>query len=455
MIISILIAVIVASFVVVLLILLRAGSKQRENQKKGSVSERIQKKGKSAIVKDAERHLAHDPHNVIALETLGVIYYNDKNWEKAWGIYKTLYDISSAHVEINVAKVALRMGVSAYNRNRLDDALSALMLSARKDPEVFESNFYLGKAFYDKQAYDKCILCMKKARTLSPENSEVVQYLAMSLFKMQKYKEALPFLKKVLDEQPDNKEILYDMAISMSECGMGDKALKVFMHLRPDPLFGAQSCLEAGKMHERLKNFQAAVQDYEIASKLQNVPEQILIQIKYRLANTYIALNDIPKGLVVLKQIQGMKSGYKDVDALVTRYSELNQNKNLQTYLMAGTSDFVALCRKFITVYHSDGFVKVEDVQIGSECVEVICSVESPKWSAKEMFRFYRSQNVVGDIYVRDFHAKIRDTKCDKGICVSIGNFSESSHKFIEGRPIDLVEKEQLVKLLKKINIFG
>jgi hypothetical protein len=36
-----------------------------------------------------------------------------------------------------------------------------------------------------------------------------------------------------------------------------------------------------------------------------------------------------------------------------------------------------------------------------------------------------------------------------------MGSFSDSAHKYTEGRPIDLIEKEQLTKLLKKINLFG
>ena len=166
-------------------------------------------------------------------------------------------------------------------------------------------------------------------------------------------------------------------------------------------------------------------------------------------------MNDISKCLTYLRQIQAAKPQYKDVDALVARYAELNQNKNLQTYLMSGTSDFIALCRKFIAVYYKDSFVKVEDVQVASESVEIICEIETPKWEARQMFRFYRTQNVIGDINVRDFHSKIRDAKCDNGVCISMGGFSESAHKYIDGRPVDLIEKDELVKILKKINMFS
>lgn len=450
---SILIAIIIAAILIVIIMLLRSAKSKKADSK--TVSKKIQKKGSSAILKEAEKRLAHDPHNVSALEMIGDLYFEEKNWEKTWSVYKTLYEISAAHVEVDAAKATLRMGIAAFNLEKYDEASKSLFVSLKKNPEVFESNYYLGKTFVNLGVFDKAIYCFKKARVLMPENLEVTEMLAVTLFKFQKYRDALPFLKRVLDEKPDNKELLYDMAVSMEECGMGDKALKVFIHLRPDPQYGPQACLEAGKMHEKIKDYANAVKDYEIAAKLPDVPEQIDLQIKYRLANTCIAMNDISKGLVVLRQIQNKKPGYKDVDALVTRYAELNQNKNLQVYLMSGTSDFVALCRKIITAYYPDGFVKVEDVQIASECVEVICDVETSKWEAKQIFRFYRTQNIIGDIYIREFHGKIRDTKCDTGYCATMGSFSESAHKYTDGRPIDLIEKDELVKLLKKINMFS
>lgn len=451
MIILILIAIIIACSLIVVLTFIRGGKKNGENKVEG----RVQKKGRSSVIKDVEKKLAHDPHNVDALQTIGELYYSEKNWEKVWSVYKTLYDISSAHIEINVVKVTLRMGIAAFYMEKYDDAINTLMFSLRKNPDDFDGNYVLGKTFYIKGVFDKALFCLKKARVLNPDNIEVTQLLALTLFKLSKYRDSLPFLKRVLDVHPENKEVLFDMAVAMGECQMQDKALKVFMHLRPDPEFGPQSCLEAGKMHERIKNYKAAVQDYEIALKLENIPEQTLLQIKYRLGLDYISLNDISKGLVYLKQIQAVKASYKDVDQLVTRYSELNQNKNLQTYLLSGTSDFVALCRKILAAFYPDGFVKVEDVQVQSESVEIICEVDSARFEAKELFRFYRTQTVIGDIYVREFHSKVRDTKCDKGVCITMGSFSESAHKFIEGRPIDLVEKDDLLKTLKKINMFS
>ncbi|WP_197018262.1 tetratricopeptide repeat protein [Treponema sp. C6A8] len=439
-------------FAALLVGLIMAVSSLKKDTKK-DVSGRIQKKGKAAIIKEAQKKLSHNPHDITALRELGNIYFSDKNWEKGYAVYKTLLDLSTSHIDINAAEAGLKTGIAAYNLGKIDDALSVLILAVKKNPESYEANLYLGKALYQKEIYDKAIVCLKKVKTLRPESSEANQLLGFSLFKLQKYRECLPFLKAALEETPDNKEILYNMALAMLECGMGEKALKVFIHLRPDPLFGPQSCLEAGKMHEKVKDYASAIHDYEIALKLPSVPDAIMIQIKYRAALTYIAMNNIPQALVMLKQIQTLKANYKDVEALIARYSELNQNKNLQVYMMAGTSEFIALCRKFISSFYKDAFVKVGDQNVGTDCVDIVCEIEHPKWSAKQLFRFYRTQSALSDISVRECHGKMRDDKCDKAICVTLGSFSESAHKFIEGRPIDLIEKEQLSKMLLKISI--
>ena len=45
----------------------------------------------------------------------------------------------------------------------------------------------------------------------------------------------------------------------------------------------------------------------------------------------------------------------------------------------------------------------------------------------------------------------MQDVKAARGFCISAGVFSQEAHKYIEGRPIDLIEKNDLTKVLKQI----
>lgn len=423
-------------------------------QKKNSASRKTGKsKNNAAVVRECTKKLTKDPHNIEALKALADIYYSDSNYEKAFPLYQTLFKLMGVHVELDQALISRRYGVCAFKAEQFDEAIAAFSKVLRLNPKDYDANLYIGKIMIEKEDYEKAILCLKRAAAINPEKNDIYEPLSVALFKTKKFRESLGYLKKVLDDNPENKQALFYIANAMEETGMSSKALKIFMHLRTDAKFGPESCVGAALIHEKQGEYDKAVQDYEIALKLENITVELKTKICYKLAQTNISLHAIPKALYYLKQVQTLTPNYKDVNALVARYQELNQNNNLQVYLMSGTSDFVVLCRKIVTRMYTNSFVKIEDMNVATDNIEILCTVESPKWSDTELFRFFRSISSIGELYVRDFHSKMRDIKCDRGFCITAGMFSPEAKKYVEGRPIDLIEKAKLVQILKKINV--
>jgi restriction endonuclease Mrr len=68
------------------------------------------------------------------------------------------------------------------------------------------------------------------------------------------------------------------------------------------------------------------------------------------------------------------------------------------------------------------------------------------------MFRFIRTQGSVGELIVRDFGSHLKEVKAGKGICITVGNFSEEAKKYTEARLIDLIEKEKLQVILNTVD---
>ncbi len=426
----------------------------KKNKTRGAKTARSSK-NRGNVIRDCTKKLSHDPHNIRALTELSDLYFSEQDYKKAFPLYESLYGLKAAHPEIDKKTVCLRYGICAELAGKLDEALPALLEAERASPNDFSAMLHIGKVCYARKDYEKAVIYLRKARMLNPDASEINMPLGVSLFQIKKYRDCLPILKRVLDENPGNKEVLFDVAVAMVETGYGAKALKVFMHLRTDPVFGAQACLEAGSIHQKMEQTDKAIQDYEIALKLENVPQDTRLAVCYKVANAYIAMQNISKGLYYLKQIQAVQPNYKDVPTLVQRYAELNQSRNLQLYIMSGPSEFVALCRKFVSGYYSDAFVKIEDVAVTAEGVDITAQVETSKWEAAELFRFFRSTGSVGELYVRDCYSKMRDIKCDRGLCVCAGTFTEEAAKYVEGRPIDLIGKGKLVTILKKLDTAG
>lgn len=450
---SIIIAIVAVLIVITILVAVSLSKKNKTAKLSESASKSVvSKKNQAQIIRDANRRLAKDPKDPEGLMAVGNVYYTNKLWEKAEPVYIQLTKVAVERAQVDAFQANQRAGICAFNLNKLQDALAYLIYAEKINPRDFECNYYLGKALYENKSYDKAAICFKKALIAKQDMEGLYFLLGRSLYAAHHYQESLACLKKALDEDPSNKEAMFDMADAMNEQGNGEKAIKVFMHLRPDPVYGAKSSLEAGIYHTKCGDMEAAIQDFSIGLKHENATPEVRQETLYRLAQIFFQTGQIQKGLTLLKQIRTVNPNYKDVNSLISRYQELSSNKNLQVYLTAGSGDFVALCRKVISHKYKGSYVKIQDINVGPLFTDIIAQIETDKWENTDLFRFFRTNGATGELYIRDFHGHLQDIKADKGYCLTAGTFTEEARKFTEGRPVDLIEKNELTKILKTIN---
>ena len=440
------VAVLFVLAVVVLFVTSKKGSKGKKGKRPAK------QKSQSQIIKEATKRLARNPHDPEGLVAVGNVYYTSHLWEKAYPVYDELTRIAKENANIDELTVIIRCGVCAIKLGKLNEGITALTPAFRMQPGNFDINFNLGVACYGLEQYDKAIPCFKKAITAKPDAEGVAFYLAESMYKAKHYKEGLPYFKKALDEDPTNKEALFCMADSMYQEGYGDKALKIFMHLRADPTYGSRSSLYAGLIHLKAKDLPNAINDFEIGLKHENIDPEIKIELQYNLAKTFLQDNKISEGLKLLKSIHSVNANYKDVNSLINTYQELSQNSNLQIYLFSNSSDFVALCRQFLSIKYSDSNVKIDNIDVDSLYIDIVAQINQRGYSESAIFRFFRTSGATGEMYVRDLHSHMQDLKVGRGFCITAGVFSDEAHKYIEGRPLDLIEKNELTKILKQIS---
>lgn len=418
---------------------------------KGRETLSVGKKNKAAAIREATKRLAQNPNDSAALLTVGDIYFQDQDWEKAYASYAPLLDQMSGRIPSEQFEISLRYGISAMKTDRFVEAKKGLLLAKNINPNHFEINYNLGYIYYIQKEYEKAVPFLRKALITQPDNVMALKYLGYTLQSLRKYQEALPSLKKVLDVQPDNKDALFAMGECFYEVGSNDQALKIFTHLRVSPEIGSRASLYAGLIRMRANQLDKAIEDFEIGLKHDSIPLDIMNELRYNLAAARIKTQDLQKALVQLKEIQTVSPGYKDVASLIMRYQELNQNKNLHTYLMSGESEFVGLCRRIVSRFFPNAKVKILDISVLATYTDIVAEIDTPKWADLVIFRFFRSQGSVGELVLRDFHGRIKEMKAGKGICMTAGTFTEEARRFTEGRPMDLFDKNRLNKVLNAI----
>jgi tetratricopeptide (TPR) repeat protein len=411
-------------------------------------------KNKEAVIKTAGKRLAQNPRDPEALSAMGEVYYEEESWDKAFKTYETLIELGGAAEGINEFEANLRYAQSATKLGLSNEAYKGFSAARAHRQDNFEVNYNLGVLEFQRKNYEKAIQLLQSARAMDPENPPTLRYLGHSFFRLKKAKEAMTFIRKAIELAPDDKESLYTLAECYYEANQTDQALKIFGHLRADPNLGASACLISGTINTEQRQYAKAIQDFEIGLKHENIKPDVLIDLRYKLANVYLKQNMIDKAMPLLREIQAFNPSYKVVPLLIGKYQELNANKNLQIFLMAPSADFVALCRKVVLTYFPRAKVKITNISVNkNEWADILAEIDTPKWSDVVMFRFIRSQGSVGELIVRDFHSHLKEVKAGKGICISVGVFSDEAKRYTEARLIDLIDKDKLSAILNTVDV--
>ncbi|MDR0448236.1 MAG: tetratricopeptide repeat protein [Treponema sp.] len=410
-------------------------------------------KGRDAIIRDANKKLAQNPRDPDALLAIGDIYYQEGTWDLAYRTYETLSEMTGSHPNMNEFLINLRYGIAGVKMNQPNEAHKALSTAVAINSSDFDANYNLGAIEFQRKNYEKAVFHYQKAKARDPEHAPTLRGLGHSLFKMKKYKEALAFIRKAMDLAPEDKESLYILADCYFEANQVDQAVKIFTHLRADPVQGPNASLSAGTINMNAHQFEKAIEDFEIGLRHENIKPDIMLELKYKLGTAYLRQNEIGKAIALFNDVRAINPAYKDVNTLIGRYQELNANRNLQIYLMSPQSDFIALCRKIVMNYYARAKVKITNISVNkNDWADVLAEIDTPKWSDIVMFRFVRSQGSVGELIVRDFHSHIKEVKAGKGICITPGGFSEEAIRFTEARLIDLIAKEKLTAVLNTLD---
>ncbi|MDR2795871.1 MAG: tetratricopeptide repeat protein [Spirochaetaceae bacterium] len=406
-----------------------------------------------AALKDAGKRLAKNPHDAAALQFIGDHQFKQGDWENAFKTYEILAEIPLPGQEIDTAEVNLRAAICAVNRNMLDSAYKYIVVAHSMKPSSSDIAYNMGNIEFLRKNYEKAVMYLQQAYSINPEYAPAVRLLGISYFKLKRVNEAMPYIRKSIELAPSDKELLFTLAECYLEAGQKAQAERIYCHLRPDPVWGAEACLHSGLINVDRYQDEKAIVDFEIGLKHKDIKPEIAIELHYQLGSAYLRAQKISEAISHLQAVQQSIQGYKDTDMLVAEYKELNANKNMQIFITAPAAEFMSLCQKIVISYFPKAKVKITKTQItANDWADIVAEIDTPKWSDTVMFRFIRTQGVIGELVLRDFHSHLKDIKAGKGVCMGIGAFSDEAKRFTEARLIDLIEKDSFVPILKVLD---
>ena len=409
------------------------------------------RRDRSTVLNEANKALAQNPKDPEALTDLADLYFSEGQWDKANKTYGMLVELCATNPNLDEAEFTKRYAISALKLKNIQEAYRSFLIARTLSPESFDVNYNLGYLEYRNKNYEKAANLLKQALDQKNEHVPSMQYLGLSYFKLKRYNDAITLLRHYLEVKPEDKEALFVMGQCYFELGKSEQAQKVFSHLRADPQVGPRAALYSGSIHLKARRLEDAEMDFELGLRHEHIKSDVELELKYRLATAYTNDQRLDRAVQLLGEISAVKPDYKDVKAQLSKLRELNSNRNLQTYLIAPPSEFVTLCRKMTNEFFPQSHTKITDIAVRkSDYADILADVETAKWEDTVVFRFVRTTGQVGELLMRDLHSRIKEMKAGRGFCVTAGTFSDGAKAFVEARLIDLVEKDELIEILKR-----
>jgi len=112
--------------------------------------------------------------------------------------------------------------------------------------------------------------------------------------------------------------------------------------------------------------------------------------------------------------------------------------------------EFENVCQNLI---EKMGFSVATTKASGDGGIDLIAYNHEPVLSGKYIIQCKRYSGSVGEPIIRDLYGVITSERANKGILMTTGCFTKSAIAFAEGKPIELMDGEQLDALLKKYEL--
>jgi len=406
-------------------------------------------RGKTQIViKAAKAILAKDPKNADAHYFLGKAYLLEKKDDLAFTELKSLSQ--SGAVGDYIPEEDFHQEVAQlFVKNRFtEEALKEYILLIKKHPEKADYYYWAGKLFNDRGRMDMAQNYLRKAAELAPRDAKIQFELGVMLYRTKNVVEAKDALERSLKYQADNAQAYYYLGKIQKDAKDYPGAIATLEKAARDPSYRLKALLERGGCYMTLNAIDKAIIDLERAVKsITEEGAQESLFARYFLAMCYEKNRDMLKALEQWEKIHAKKVGFKDVDAKLNQYQDLQNDDAIKDFLSLGNQEFMELCKKLVG---SALGLTVKSFQALPDGVEFIAVEDPNSRKPPRLVRIYRSPNMVEDSKVRSILDDAKRQNMGRAVLITSAGFTRPALDYAESRPVELFGKEKLQSLLKK-----
>jgi tetratricopeptide (TPR) repeat protein len=408
----------------------------------------LQRGKTQVVIKAAKAILAREPKNADARYFLGKAYLLEKKEDLAFTELKSLSQSGAAGDFIPEEDFRQEVAQLYVKNRQTGEALKEYILLIKKRPDKAEYYYWAGKLFTERARLDMAQNYLRKAAELAPRDAKIQFELGVMLYKTKNNVEAKDALERSLKYQADNAQAYFYLGKIQKDAKDYSGAITILEKAARDPAYRLRALVERGGCYMTLNAIDKAIPDLERAVKsITEEGAQESLFARYFLAMCYEKNRDMLKAVEQWDKIHAQKIGFKDVEAKLNQYQDLQNDDAIKDFLSAGNQEFMELCKNMVKTALG---LTVKTVQAIPDGVELIAGEDSNSRKPPRLIRIFRSPNMVEDGKVRSILDDIKRHNMGRAMLMASAGFTRPALDYAESRQVELLGKDKLQSLLKK-----
>jgi tetratricopeptide (TPR) repeat protein len=394
--------------------------------------------------------IRNNPFDITSRMELVKIYIENKKYEEAINQLNDILRYSIKYPDFNPMETNKLLGECYIKADKPDEAIKVFTILRKENPDDPFAYVQIGKIESEKGNKDRALKYYQKATALDPENIETARDTGALLFELKRYPEAMTNLQAVHKINPEDPVTNYYLGELRLIYENREEAFNHFKIAKNDPKFAVISLLKISLILHHFGKLDEAQNIMLSLLKNPTLDKRQRQEVRYRLAEVFLSKKDIQAAIRLWEKILSLDKNYKDVRYKLDQYEQTKTSNVLRTYMMASRADFIEICKE-ASCHYADKVSVIRVEPLVDQSVEVFTQAILHDHPTTILFKYFRGTTNIGGLAVREFYEKLKETKAKKGVCYSTADFTEDAQLFSSGRVIELMGKNELIKLLTKI----
>ena len=422
----------------------------------GMINNHIRNGNYKSAIKICKDIISKDSNNLDAHYFLGLSYLKDGQDELALQEFRVVDRAGVISKNIDEYELRMDMAQLYIKTNKIDEALKEYAMLAQKKTNEFEVYFKMGELFDLKGNKQQAAAYYMKSLKLRKRHAPALYKLGIIYFDFKKYADAKKLFSLLRNENPNDYKIYYYLGVIDKNEGNSKSAITNLEKATRDKDFKVKALTERGMVYAAGGKHELAVIEFERAiNNLNGESQNFVLNLRYSLANSYESLRDIHNAVKQWQIILSVKPNFKNVGEKLAIYQDSTMDDSMKDFMTATNEDFLEICQN-IAIAKEHSVEELNTIDNG-ECIEMLVSENNNGWinlkKKLKIMRIYRSCDPIDERQVREIADFIKSKDYFKAFIISSGGFTERAITFAQERPLELIDKNELQKILKNISV--